>query len=179
MRRKLISLICALAIAALSISTAAAGGNVRLSNVTFGLGSLISNGTLTGLGNTDVTVVLDATGTPVVMCTNQGGNQAPGQNPPKVSATGIQLLSGNDPVRKNGKSPFGAETNDPTMPSARLAGCPNDNWTAQIVFVYWTSATITILDTNSQVVLLKQNYVCTTVRLGPGLTNGAVTCTPA
>ncbi len=172
MRSKIFSILCVILIISLQATNASAGGSVRLSGVSFGLGSLIANGTLTGLGVTDVSVILDASGIPVVTCTNQGGNQASGQNAPKVSATGQKSLLGTDPVRKNGKSPFGVETQDPApFLSGSAGGCPNDNWTATIEFVYWTAATITVKSLPTGAILLKQDYTCTT-------TLTSVSCTP-
>ncbi len=170
MKRKLISLMAASLVAIMITSTVFAR-SIKFSGVTFSLGSLITKGTLTGLGNEDVRVVLDASGFPVVTCTNQGGNQAPGQNPPKVSASGQQLLFGADLVRKNGKSPFDVETENPPVLDAVEYGCPNNNWTAQIDFVYWTDATIRVLDKDTGDVLLSQDYTCTT-------TSTTVSCSP-
>jgi hypothetical protein len=165
MRRKILSLLGVVLILSLQVTSASAGGSVKLSGVTFNLGSLISKGTLTGLGATDVSVKLDAKGIPAVICTNLGGNKAPGQNPPKVSASGKTTLFGTDPVRKNGKSPFGVETDEPApFLSGSAGGCPNDNWTATIDFVFWTNATISVNDLATGVNLLKQDYVCTTTR---------------
>ncbi len=161
MNRKVFALASGLLIAILVFSTAYAGG-IKISGVSFSLGSLISNGTVSGIGNTDVTMVLDASGTPVVVCINGGGNEVPGQSSPKVSAEGSQNLLGNDPLRKNGKSPFGVETQPPAPLTWQQAGCPNSNWTAEITFVYWTNASISVFDTSTQALLLKQNYVCNT-----------------
>ena len=171
MRQKIFVFISLVMVVSLQVTQASAGGSIKLSGVSFGLGSLIAKGTLTGLGETDVAVVLDASGIPVVTCTNLGGYQAPGQNPPKVSAAGDESLDGSDPVRKNGKSPFGVETNDPPpFESGSAGGCPNDNWTATIDFVYWTTATITVKSLATGAVLLKQDYTCVTTRT-------TVTCT--
>jgi hypothetical protein len=170
MKRKIFSLIAALCAAILITSTVFAGA-IKLSGVTFRLGSLIAEGTLSGLGNQDVRVLLEASGFPEVTCTNHGGNQAPGQNPPKVSASGEQQLFGFDLTRKNGKSPFGVETDDPLVVDPIVYGCPNANWTATIDFIHWTEATITILDLNTQAILRIQRYSCVT-------TLNSVTCSP-
>lgn len=170
MRKKLLSVITAL-LASLLITSSVFAGAIKLSSITFSLGSLVAEGTLTGLGNQVVNVVLDASGFPVVSCTNQGGNQAPGQNPPKVSASGEQLVSGLNLTKRNGKSPFDVETRDPQVVDPIEYGCPNGNWTAKIEFIYWTDATIRVLDMDTGDVLLEQDYTCTTTEI-------SVTCTP-
>jgi len=172
MRRKILVVFLLIITISLQSTDGYAGGSVKLSGVSFSLGSLIANGTLIGLGNTDVSVTLDASGIPVVTCTNQGGNQAPGQNPPKVSASGLATLYGVDLAQKNGKSPFEAETDEPSPFLTGLAGgCPNNNWAAEIDFVYWTEATITVKSLITGAVLAQQDYTCTTTRT-------TVTCTP-
>ena len=173
-------------------------GYIKLSNVTFSLGTdtstnsgglqlmallaaesgqssfptLNATGTMTGLGKDDVIVQLQASGFPEVTCTNQGGNQAPGQNPPKVSSVGDQYLDGDISETKNGKSPFNVTTDPADLGSldAIAYGCPNDNWSAQIDFIYWTDATITVFDLGGNE-LQSQDYTCTT-------TLTSVTCKP-
>src|SRR6266487_1940494 len=162
--KKVVSIFYALLAAILFTTSALAGGSVKLSGATFSLGSLIANGTLTGLGRTDVTVVLDASGIPAITCTNNGSNDVPVQSSPKISASGQQSLLGNSPLRKNGKSPFGVETVDPTVIAWDVAGCPNSHWSAQIDFIYWTNATINVYDTGTNALLLKQDYTCITTR---------------
>jgi len=168
MRKKALSAVYALLATVLFSTSALAGGSVKLSNVTFQLGSLIANGTLTGLGRTDVTVALDASGVPVITCTNNGNNDVRGQSSPKVSASGEQTLLGNDPIRKNGRSPFDVETTDPDVIAWDAAGCPSSNWTGHIDFIYWTDATISVYDTAtyspSAQPLTQRNYTCTTTR---------------
>lgn len=173
MKKKILSLFSLLLIVTLLATPVSAGGAVKLSGVQFSLGSLIANGTLSGLGKTDVSVVLDASGIPAITCINNGGNQVPGQSSPKISASGNQLLDGNSPVRKNGKSPFGVETNDPGFIPWDQAGCPNSHWVGHIDFIFWTDATISVSDALTQALLLKQAYKCTTTRFP-----ASVTCTP-
>lgn len=173
MKHKSSIVLTVLLISMLFTSTVFAGGAVKLSNVQFGLGSLIATGFASGLGKTDVTVVLDASGIPAVTCVNYGGNAAPGQSYPKVSATGQQTLLGNDPIRKNGRSPFFTETDDPETISWSEAGCPNPNWTGYIDFIFWTDATISVYDTASGALLQSQSYTCTTTRYP-----ASVTCSP-
>jgi hypothetical protein len=170
MKRKIISITTALLAAILLTSTVFAGA-IKFSSVTFRLGSLIADGALTGLGNLQAKVLLDASGFPVVSCTNQGGNKAPGQNPPKISALGEQLISGLDLTKKNGRSPFSVETNDPQFVDPVEYGCPNANWTAEVDFIFWTDATINVVDPATEEVLASQDYTCTT-------TLTSVTCVP-
>ncbi len=170
MSKRVLSIASGILIAVLAFSNAFAG-TIKLSSVTFSLGSLISSGGLTGLGNTDVTLVLTASGIPAVTCTNGGGNQVPGQSAPKVSAQGSTTLIPNTSLTKNGSTPYYVETG--TLPTLtwQQGGCPNSNWSAAITFVYWTNATITVYDTLTGALLLTQNYVCTT-------TLTSVSCTP-
>ena len=172
MNKRALALISALLMGIVIFTNAFATGGVKLSGVNFSLGSLIANGSVSGIGKTDVTMVLDASGIPEIVCTNGGGNQVPGQSSPKITAEGSQSLAGNNPLRKNGKSPFGVETAPPAPLTWDQAGCPNSNWTAEITFVYWTNAKIRVFDTLTQALLLEQNYVCTT-------TKTSVSCTLA
>jgi hypothetical protein len=172
-RRRLITILSLIFVLGLTTTTALAARPRFSSAIAFSLGSLIAEGRLTGLGTQDVAVVLDATGIPVVTCTNQGGNQAPGQNPPKVSARGSQFLI-HETYTKNGSTGFEVETNDPAPLSAKKMGCPNNTWTATIDFVFWTNATINVrADTETGAVLLHQDFVCVTTR-----SPASVSCTP-
>jgi hypothetical protein len=164
MKKKFLSMLTALLMITLMTSTVSAGGNVKLSSVTFKLSSLVAEGFASGLGNTDVTVVLNATGVPVVTCTNQGGTEAPGQNSPKISASGSDFLV-HENYTKNGRSAFSEETDEPQPGlTAKQMGCPNNSWSANIDFVFWTNATIIVTDTVTGAVLLQQDYTCVTTR---------------
>jgi len=174
MKKKLMSVLYAFIASVLFTTSALAGGSVKLTSITFGLGSLIADGTLVGLGRTDVTVVLDASGDAVITCVNNGSNDVAAQSYPRLTSSGRRTLPGNDPLRKNGWASFGVETNDPEYLAGDIAGCPNSNWIGRIDFIYWTNATVSVYDTATNVLLLKQNYACTTIRYPP-----SVTCTVA
>jgi hypothetical protein len=162
MNKKLYSLLSVFLMALVMAAPVSAGGAVKLSGVSFRLGSLIADGTLSGLGNADVSVVIDASGIPAITCVNFGGNEVPGQSYPKVAASGSQFLDGDSSVRKNGKSPFGVETIDPESIPWDEAGCPNSNWIGHIDFIFWTDAMISVYDASTQALLLQREYACTT-----------------
>jgi|SRR5688572_4692802 len=160
MKKRILSILTVLLVAMILTSTVSAGGNVGLSRVQFKIGSLIATGTFTGLGGykQGVNVELAASGIPVVTCTNQGGNESPGQNPSKVSANGDQFI-GPQAITKKGTAPMNV-TAKPEPITGTQGGCPNDNWTAEITNVLWTNATISVYDTATVAPLLVQNYTC-------------------
>ena len=100
------------------------------------------SGALAGLGNEDVLITLQARGMPTATCTNQGGNQAPGQNPAEVVLTGTTSIPAEE--IKNGNTPFYVETLGPVSPVIGAPDCPNPNWTEDIVDVAFTFATIQV-----------------------------------
>jgi len=173
MKKKILSLLLTvLLVSAVMTSTASAGGNVGLRNVQFSLGSLDAIGTLTGLGGypAGVRADLTASGIATVVCTNQGGNQSPGQNP-NVSATGEQII-GPQGITKKGTAPLDVKAELGPI-TAIEGGCANDNWTAEIVSVLWTNATISVYDNATNELLLERHYTC-----NPALqTATSVSCT--
>ena len=164
MKKNLFSALTVLLMATLLVSPVSAGPGIKFSggtnSVEWSLGSLIAQGALI-VGNTDVVVHLEASGQPAVTCTNQGSSPAPGQNPPNISAAGAQVLQERT---KNGKSPFDVEASPPETLPGLQGGCPNNNWTAHIDFVFWDHAKITVTNLAGDIILLEQNYACTTTR---------------
>jgi hypothetical protein len=114
--------------------------------------TLSASGALSGLGNFDVTIILDADGFPTTVCKAPGGgNESPGQNPASFDIpAGTLTVSAAD--IKNGNLSFAVMTGTPAQPTAADANCPNPNWDAEIKDVTFTSATITVIQ-NGQVVL--------------------------
>jgi hypothetical protein len=173
MKKKFYIILTMLLIVMLTATPVFARGAIKLTSIAFDLGSLIATGYAGGLGNTDVTIVLDASGVPAVTCTNYGGNSVPGQSSPKIFATGQQTLLGDDPIRKNGKSAFFTETDDPETIAWDAAGCPNSSWTGHVDFIFWTEATILVYDTATGTLLKTLSYTCDTTRYP-----ASVSCTP-
>jgi hypothetical protein len=97
---------------------------------------------LTGLGNQDVTITIEAEGFANVTCTNPGGNVAPGQNRVPVREFGVATVPSTQ--IKNGNLTYCVTTDPAAAPSAIEAGCPNGNWTTTINNVDFTKATITV-----------------------------------
>ena len=149
-----------LASAAGAVLALSVGSSALASNVHFKSGSvptfkdngltLTSTGSLTGLGNSDVTVNLTADGQPIATCTNpSGANQPAGQNPAKFVVSGSVTIPGS--FIKNGNLNFSVTTNAPPTPVPGAPGCPNKNWTETIVDVVFAHPAISVVQGGSTV----------------------------
>ena len=109
---------------------------------------------LTGLGNADVTITVKTTGSATTLCTNPGGTAAPGQNKVPVKPSASQTFPATE--IKNGNLCVCLTTEPPPSPTAKQAGCPNNNWSASITDV--TFATAEIIVVQSGKVVLDQKF---------------------
>lgn len=128
--------------------------------------TLTADGDLSGLGNGDVVITMVAEADVVSTCTNQGGNQAPGQNPAPLTVTGAVAIP--DSEVKNGNTPFTVTTMAPALMIEGAPDCPNPNWTETIDELLFTSATIAVEQPVGTTVLVVE---CT---LDPPTLNGIV-----
>src|SRR5215213_673897 len=105
--------------------------------------TVTATGSVAGLGNENIDVVLTVELDVEVICTNPAGNVAPGQTQ-QTTVTGTQT----DIEVKNGRASFdvttAAPTLDPTLTPKQL-GCPNNKWRASIGEVTVVSATLQII----------------------------------
>jgi len=136
--------------------------------------TLNAAGELSGLGNGDVLITLTAQADVSSTCTNQGGNQAPGQNPAPITVSGSQAIP-QDQI-KNGNTPFNVTTLPPVLIIPGAPDCPNPNWTEQINDLAFTSATITVEQPVGTLVLTV-NCAFSPATSDGSVPGGNVTCT--
>jgi hypothetical protein len=102
--------------------------------------TVTSTGSIAGLGNANIDVVLTAILDVQVLCRNHGGNIAPGQIQ-RTTATGRQ----NAIHPENGRANFSVTTAAPVLVgTAKQLGCPNDGWTTSIGTIAVISATLQV-----------------------------------
>jgi hypothetical protein len=97
------------------------------------------SGKVAGLGGTTFTITVSAPGTASVECTNPGGNVAPGQS----FSTTVAGTSGPFATPRNGQFRFTVTSDTPSAPPG---SCPNPMWTATVVDVAFTTATLTLFE---------------------------------
>jgi hypothetical protein len=151
MRKLLVVVVSVLFTLAFAAAPASAAVNFRAGPTFTDLGTQLNvTGNVSGLGNEDLTAVLDATGIADVTCTNPGGNVAPGQRT-TIDASGSQFGI----EVKNGRATFDVTTAEPADPDPAVV-CPNAKWSAAITDVQFTSATLTLIQ--GGVVVFQQTY---------------------
>jgi hypothetical protein len=131
--------------------------------------TLTLSSAMTGLGNGNLDVSIDWTGTTVNnTCTSPGGNKAPGQNPATpVSGSSDASIKPD----KNGNVTITLTTVAPTI-TAQSAGCPNKNWRASYTDVVFFSAAVTIAQASTNF-----SFSCDANFPSTGTTNGTTyTC---
>ncbi len=146
-----VALVLAMASSASASSVHLKGGKNAEPSFTDGGLTLAAAGELSGLGNGDVLVTLEAEADVTATCTNQGGNQAPGQNPAPISVKGSQAIP--EEEIKNGNTPFSVVTVAPPAEIEGAPDCSNPNWTELIEDLSFTSAVITVEQPPGTVVL--------------------------
>jgi hypothetical protein len=98
------------------------------------------SGKVAGLGGTTFEIEVRAPGTAIVECTNPGGNVAPGQNTTVTAEGSTEPL----PTPQNGRYNFTVTTDVPQV--TNVPTCPNPQWTATVVDVVFTTATLSLYE---------------------------------
>jgi hypothetical protein len=98
-------------------------------------------GKVAGLGGTTFEITIEAAGIASVECSNPAGNVAPGQDTAVTVAGTTNPL----PTPRNGQYRFSVTSDDPE-PLPSTPTCPNNKWTANIVDVTFTTATLTLFE---------------------------------
>jgi hypothetical protein len=105
---------------------------------------------IAGLGNEDVFITIEATGVASATCANPSGFESPGINKVPITSSATEVIEAEE--IKNGNVSLCITTEEPGDVSAREAGCPNNNWDANIYDVEFDSVTVTV-EQGGQVVL--------------------------
>jgi hypothetical protein len=141
MKRYLLLVLGVLAVSAFAFaaSASAQSGHFVGTPTCTDIGTQVScDGKVAGLGGTTFSLRVTAQGSGSVTCRNPGGNIAPGQS----FTTTVSGSSGPLATPRNGQFRFRDLTTD--APTAPAGSCPNDKWTARVVDVVFTTATITL-----------------------------------
>jgi len=95
---------------------------------------------IAGLGKTDATVNVDASGIATALCVAPGGGTLPPGHNPKVTAFGSEAIP--QSIIKNGRAKFSVST---SSPSTTETVCPNQNWKLVITSVFFSFVKITVV----------------------------------
>lgn len=146
MRRVIIILTAVALVGAAALPVAAQSGHFltggRNAPVCTDIGTQVRcTGSVAGLGGTTFEIHIEATGIAEVVCINPGGNRAPGQD------TEVTVEGGTDPqpTPRNGRYNFSITTDSPD-PLPPTPTCPNAQWTAEVVDVAFTTATLSLFE---------------------------------
>jgi hypothetical protein len=151
MKRLIIALAAVIALFGLTTTPAYAASGHFIENgagapVCTDIGTQVKcTGKVAGLGGTTFEITIEAEGVASVECTNPGGNVAPGQD----TAVTVAGSTGPLPTPRNGQFEFSITTDPPPAPPPTPT-CPNDMWTAEIVDVSFTTATLTLFEDDVQ-----------------------------
>lgn len=137
-----------------------------------------AEGIVRGLGSDAYVVSITAFGVPLSTCTNQGGNQAPGQNP-AFAATGDDNVGG-DPSNRNGRYEFDATTYGIDPASIPTEGtCPNSNWSADVYWIDWNEIVLELQfveDDGNLSPVETLTYTCETLQPSAQEPEGSISC---
>jgi hypothetical protein len=119
--------------------------------------TLTGSGTLAGLGEGDVLVILNARANATAECCNpSGGCRVPGHNPAPVTVSGGESIPASEV--DNGNVAFVVTTQAPRSPIPGAPDCPNSSWSENIKDLAFTSATITVMQGGSTVLTLRCTF---------------------
>jgi hypothetical protein len=141
---RLIVAFCTLVVVGVLAAPASGAVNFRSDPTCRDVGTQVqcTGGRISGLGNEQFFIEIDATGIATVECTNPGGNVAPGQD------TEVDVSGSFGPfvADKNGNFRFPTLTTAAPPDPSGAEACPNAQWTADITDVEFTTpATISII----------------------------------
>ena len=101
-------------------------------------------GKVAGLGGETFEITIQAEGIATVDCINPAGHHAPGQD----TAVTVPGTTGPLPTPQNGRYVFSITTDNPE-PLPPTPTCPNEQWTAVITDVTFTSVLLSLFEDGS------------------------------
>ena len=167
----LVTVAIAVALAAMPTVASAAVNVKSFPTASFsGATVTLTGGNFSGLGSVPAIAEFQATtGLATYTCTNQGGNQAPGQNPvpAQPGSVSVQDLGNADHKGRGTISNLSATISAPPTPTAQAAGCGgggSQNWTVTLNALIATGAHLEIKQDG--VTVFCRNYTSTGPAIG-------------